>query len=144
MIKISLTTFLLLTSFFYISCSEKILYSGKMIGLESELYKNFQSKKEVIDNLGYPSLIDSIEKKYYYYSEKKISKNFFNKKISQRILVVFNFNSKDIVISVNKYDLEDTNQVALVKERTSDQILKKGLLESLFGGVGRGPSPTTP
>ena len=49
-----------------------------------------------------------------------------------------------MVISINTYNLEDANQVALIKERTSDQILKKGLLESLFGGVGRGPSPTSP
>ena len=46
-----------------------------MFNLNENIY-NLNTKKETISYLGYPNYIDPIEKKYFYYSEKKISKNF--------------------------------------------------------------------
>ena len=61
-----------------------------------DIYK-LTTKDEIIAILGPPNYIDPIEKKYIYYSEKKISKNFYNNKTVERILIVFHFNSENTI-----------------------------------------------
>ena len=120
------------------SCTEKISYSGKMFNLNENIY-NLNTKKETISYLGYPNYIDPIEKKYFYYSEKKISKNFFNNKIIDRKLIVVHFNSNDTIKSIDEYDLGSQNQIKLVEDQTTSEIFKQGLLEKVFGGIGKEP-----
>jgi len=73
----------------FVSCNEKILYTGKILHNENYDYSKLKNKEEVINKLGNPNFIDPIEKKYYYYSEKKYVKNFFKQKTSNRTMVVF-------------------------------------------------------
>ena len=49
----------------FVSCNEKILYSGKIINEENFDFSKLQNKEEVIDKLGNPNFIDPVEKKYY-------------------------------------------------------------------------------
>ena len=57
---------LVLTIFiFFVSCNEKILYSGKILYEENFDFAKLRNKEDVIDNLGNPNFIDPIEKKYY-------------------------------------------------------------------------------
>ena len=137
--KINLTIIILIISTLILtSCTEKISYSGKMFNLNENIY-NLNTKKETISYLGYPNYIDPIEKKYFYYSEKKISKNFFNNKIIDRKLIVIHFNSNDTIKSIDEYDLSSQNQIKLVEDQTTSEIFKQGLLEKVFGGIGKEP-----
>ena len=137
--KINLTIIILIISTLILtSCTEKISYSGKMFNLNENIY-NLNTKKETISYLGYPNYIDPIEKKYFYYSEKKISKNFFNNKIIDRKLIVIHFNSNDTIKSIDEYDLGSQNQIKLVEDQTTSEIFKQGLLEKVFGGIGKEP-----
>ena len=120
----------------FVSCNEKILYSGKILHEENFDYAKLKNKEEVIDKLGNPDFIDPIEKKYYYYSEKKNVKNFFKQKISNRIMVVFIFNENETIKSVSQYDLNDKQDVKNIKESTPNELIKRGLLKKIFGGVG--------
>ena len=52
--------------------------------VNKDIYK-LTTKDEIVTSLGPPNYIDPIEKKYIYYSEKKISKNFYNNKTIERI-----------------------------------------------------------
>ena len=89
--------------------------------------------------------IDPIESKYFYYSEKKIYKNFFNKKIDDRKLLVFGFNSEEKIKSIDLYNLEDEKDIAIVKEKTKNNLIERGLIEKMFGGVGKSQElPTSP
>ena len=63
----------------FTSCTEKISHSGKIWNIKDNIY-NFQTKNEIIAYFGSPNYIDPIEKKFFYYSQKRISKNFFNNK----------------------------------------------------------------
>jgi len=138
-VKINLTIIILIISTLILtSCTEKISYSGKMFNLNENIY-NLNTKKETISYLGYPNYIDPIEKKYFYYSEKKISKNFFNNKIIDRKLIVIHFNSNDTIKSIDEYDLGSQNQIKLVEDQTTSEIFKQGLLEKVFGGIGKEP-----
>ena len=132
---------LILLTLTFTGCAEKITYSGKMFNLNDDIF-NFNTKNEIIDNLGQPNYIDPIEKKYFYYSEKKISKNFFNSNIVDRKLIVFHFNSNDTIKLIDEYSLDDQNQIILVEDQTSNEIIEQGLLEKIFGGVGTSTLPT--
>ena len=114
-----------------------------MFNLNENIY-NLNTKKETISYLGYPNYIDPIEKKYFYYSEKAILKNFYDKKIVDRKLIVFHFNSNDTINQINEYYLDNQNKIKFVKDQTSSDIIKQGLLEKVFGGVGREITPQTP
>ena len=126
-----------------ISCNEKILYSGKILNEENFDFAKLKNKEEVIDKLGKPNFIDPIEKKYYYYSEKKYVKNFFKQKISNRIMVVFIFNENETIKSVSQYDLNDKQDVKNIKESTPNELIKRGLIQKIFGGVGNTVPSTT-
>ena len=122
---------------FAFSCTEKTIYSGKIINQDNIDYSIIKNKIQLINKLGKPSYIDPIEDKYFYYSEKKIYKNFFDKKTVSRILLVFEFNLEEKIKSINVYNLEDEKDIAIVKEKTKNNLIKRGLIEKIFGGVGR-------
>ena len=119
-----------------VSCNEKILYSGKILQEKNFDYTKLKNKEEVIDKLGNPNFIDPIEKKYYYYSEKKYVKNFFKQKISNRIMVVFVFNENETIKLFSQYDLNDEQDVKNIKDSTPNELIKRGLIQKIFGGVG--------
>ena len=130
---------LLILALFFISCTERINYTGKILNIKDDLYNNLSFKEEVINFLGEPNFIDPIEKKFFYYNEKKITKNFFDDYVSERNLIVFHFNLDNSIKSINTYNLEDENQTQFVKQQTSNELIKQGLLEKIFGGVGKEP-----
>jgi len=108
-----------------------------------EITIKFKNKEEVIDKLGNPNFIDPIEKKYYYYSEKKYVKNFFKQKISNRIMIVFIFNENETIKLVSQYDLNDEQDVKNIKDSTPNELIKRGLIQKIFGGIGNSMPSTT-
>ena len=119
-----------------VSCNEKILYSGKIFNEENFNFAKLINKEEVVDKLGNPNFIDPIEKKYYYFSEKKYVKNFYKQKIINRIMVVFIFNENETIKLLSQYDLNDEQDVKNIKESTPNELIRRGLLKKIFGGVG--------
>ena len=76
------------------------------------------------------------------FQKKKYVKNFFKQKISNRIIVVFIFNENETIKSVSQYDLNDEQDVKNIKESTPSVLIKRGLIQKIFGGVGN-PVPST-
>ena len=126
------------------NCTEKKSYSGKIINIENLDYSNLTNKEQILDNLGQPNFIDPIENKYFYYSEQKIVKNFYNQKIVNRLMLVFKINNNGDIISFSKYGLDDENDISLIKTTTPNDLVERGLLEKIFGGIGKGSIPNTP
>lgn len=124
------------------SCNKKISYSGKVLNEENIDFVKLKNKEEVINKLGSPNFIDPIEKKYYYFSEKRSIKNFFEQKISNRIVVVFSFNENETIKLISKYDLNDEQDIKNIEEKTPNELIKRGLLEKIFGGIGNA-APST-
>ena len=119
-----------------LSCVEKKSYSGKIID-ENFKYDFLLDKNQVISKLGHPNFIDPIENKYYYYFEKTISKNFYNSKIEKRLMITYDFEENGNVKSFNKYDLNQENEINIVKDKTRNNLIKRGMIEKIFGGVGK-------
>ena len=136
-------THLLIILLFFLSCSETVYYSGKIKDLNIN-YDYLKNKEEVLREFGEPNFIDFIDKKYFYFSEKKITKNFFDNKIISSNIIVFNFNDNDKIISIKYYDIEDKKNLKYLKKQTENNIMKRGYFEKIFGGIGKNSLTDTP
>ena len=142
----------MLKLFFYIcfflilaNCSNKTTYSGKILNNEELEDINFTNKDNLISKLGNPSYVDPIENKFFYFSEKSEKKSIFKKEIKYSYIFVFEIDEDDQIINSEVFDIKDIKSIKLSNDNTTNQIVKRGLLEKIFGGVGtQGELPTTP
>ncbi len=125
------------------NCSNKINYSGKILDLENLENFNFQNKQILLNKLGSPSFEDPITKKYFYFSEKKEKQSIFRKEIKYSFIFVFEFDENEKIIKSKVIDLKDTKNIKLIKEETPSEVIQRGLLEKIFGGVGPQQEITT-
>ena len=138
--------------FFYIciffilaNCSNKTTYSGKFLNNEELKEINFTNKDNLISKLGTPSYIDPIENKFFYFSEKTEKKSIFNKEVKYSFVFVFNIDENEQIINSQVFNLKDIKDVKLTKDKTTNEVVRRGLLEKIFGGVGTQKElPTTP
>ena len=123
--------------FAIISCSQpKLTYSGKIINQKNLNNLNISNKSNLVKNFGEPSFIDPIENKYFYYSEKIKEDNFFSKKKEYSYIFVFEFDQNDDLVDKKVLNLNELQKIKINKIRTSNKIVKRGLIEKIFGGVG--------
>jgi len=142
----------MLKTFFYIciffilaNCSDKTTYSGKILNNEELNDINFKNKEKLISTLGNPSYIDPIENKFFYFSEKSQKKSIFKKEIKYSYVFVFKLNENEEIIETKVFNTKDIDTIKFSDDKTSNQIVKRGLLEKIFGGVGTQQElPTTP
>ena len=126
----------ILMLFIILSCVETKSYSGKLID-ENFKYDSLLNKTQVTSKLGQPNFIDPIENKYYYYFEKRINKNIFDSRIEKRTMIVFNFEENENVQSFNQYNLNQEQQINIIKDKTKNNLIDRGLIEEIFGGIGK-------
>lgn len=126
----------ILMLFIILSCVETKSYSGKLID-ENFKYDSLLNKTQVTSKLGQPNFIDPIENKYYYYFEKRINKSIFNSRIEKRTMIVFNFEENENVQSFNQYNLNQEQQINIIKDKTKNNLIDRGLIEKIFGGIGK-------
>jgi len=131
--------------FILANCSNKSIYSGKIIKEEDFKDINFQNKEKLISKLGYPSYIDPIENKFFYFTELSQKKSIRKKKIKYSYVFVFKIDNNDKIVNTEVFNTKDINNIKFSDEKTSNEIVKRGLLEKIFGGVGTQQElPTTP
>ena len=127
------------------NCSNKTTYSGKIINQDILQNINFENKNKLISKLGYPSYIDPIENKFFYYSEVSEKKSILKKEIKYSYVFVFRINENDQIVETNVYNTKNIESIKFSEDKTSNEIIKRGLLEKIFGGVGTQQElPTTP
>ena len=138
-------TFFYICIFFILAnCSNKTTYSGKILNNEelNDIY--FTNKEKLISTLGNPSYIDPIENKFFYFSEKS-EKSMFKKEIKYSYVFVFKMNENEEIIETKVFNTKDIDTIKFSDDKTPNQIVKRGLLEKIFGGVGTQQDlPTTP
>ena len=135
---------LFITIYIFTGCSEQTIYSGKIINQENLENLNASNKNELIESFGNPSFVDPIQNKLFYYTEKVKENSFFNKKTEYSYLFVFTVDKNDQIINQKAYNLQNKNEISLAKDETSNNIVERGLIEKIFGGVGPQQLPTTP
>ena len=131
--------------FILANCSNKTTYSGKILNQEELQDINFVNKTKLISKLGYPSYIDPIENKFFYFSEKTEKKSIFKKEIKFSYIFVFKLNDEDQIVETNVFDINEIETIKFSNDETPNEIIKRGLLEKVFGGVGTQQElPTSP
>ena len=131
--------------FILANCSNKTTYSGKIINQEDLKDINFYNKEKLISQLGYPSYVDPIENKFFYFSEKSEKKSIFQKEIKYSYVFVFKMDENNKIIDTKVFNTKDIENIKFKDDKTSNDIIKRGLLEKVFGGVGTQQElPTTP
>ena len=139
------TIFYICIFFILANCSNKTTYSGKILNNEELNEINFTNKEKLISKLGNPSYIDPIENKFFYFSEKSQKKSIFKKEIKYSYVFVFKMNENEEIIETKVFNTKDIDIIKFSEDKTSNQIVKRGLLEKIFGGVGTQKElPTTP
>ena len=131
--------------FILANCSNKITYSGKILNEEVLSDINFSNKTKLINKLGYPSYIDEAQNKFFYFSETSEKKSIFKKKIKYSYVFVFKIDENEQIVETKVYNTKNIKNIEIINEKTSNEIVKRGLLEKVFGGVGTQQElPTTP
>ena len=127
------------------NCSNKTTYSGKIINQETLQDINFENKNKLISKLGYPSYIDPIENNFFYYTEVSEKKSILKKEIKYSYVFVFKIDEYDQIVDSKVYNTKNIKNIKFSDDKTSNQIIKRGLLEKIFGGVGTQQElPTAP
>ncbi len=131
--------------FILANCSNKTTYSGKILNQDELQNINFQNKNKLISTLGDPSYIDPIENKFFYYSEISEKKSILKKEVKYSYVFVFKIDEYDQIIESKVYNTKNIESIKFSNDKTSNEIVKRGLLEKIFGGVGTQQElPTTP
>ena len=127
------------------NCSNKTTYSGKIINQDTLQEINFENKNKLISKLGYPSYVDPIENKFFYFTELSEKKSILKKEIKYSYVFVFKIDEYDQIVDSRVYNTKDVKNIKFSNDKTSNEIVKRGLLEKIFGGVGTQQElPTTP
>ena len=127
------------------NCSNKTTYSGKILNSEELEEINFLNKEKLVSKLGNPSYVDPIENKFFYFSEKSEKKSIFKKEIKYSYVFVFKMNENEEIIETKVFNTKNVKDIKFSNDKTSNEIIKRGLLEKIFGGVGTQQDlPTTP
>ena len=134
---------MVMLSQYIFGCVEKTTYSGKII-TNDDLDLNILNKNELINKFGQPSYIDNLSNKYFYFTEKKKETNFYNKKIEYSYLFVFEINDNDKIINSESINLLKEQNHKYRRTQTSNNIIKRGLLETIFGGIGANSMSNSP
>ena len=128
---------LIILIFFCFSCSSNIQKVG--VVNNDKFNSSFENlkKDEVIKTLGAPSSIDPIDNSLIYFSEVRKEKNIFNKKIISRNVYILKFDENNYFSKIEFYSYDNENKLKISKKTTDTDIIKTGVLERIFGGVGR-------
>tara|TARA_B100000401_G_scaffold124333_1_gene81477 strand:- start:109 stop:537 length:429 start_codon:yes stop_codon:yes gene_type:complete len=131
--------------FILANCSSKTSYTGKILNQDDFNDINFINKNKLISKLGNPSYIDPIENKFFYFSEKSEKKSIFKKEVKYSYVFVFKIDEYDQIVETKVFNTKNIKNIKLSDDKTSNEIIKRGLLEKVFGGVGTQQElPTSP
>jgi len=101
-------------------------------------------KDDLIRRFGPPSYIDNILNNYFYFTEKRKVKNFYNSKIEYSYLFVFQIDNKNKIIKQEAINLLTEKKHKYKNKETQNNIIKRGLIEKVFGGIGANQFPSSP
>lgn len=103
------------------------------------------TKDSVLARFGEPSMRATLtDDVWYYASSGTNSRAFFRKDITAREVVAFAFDSDGNVAEVQKFDLDDGIDLAMVDRVTRTRGKELSFLEQLIGGVGQSAGEVDP
>ena len=106
--------------------------------LIAEIKRGVDDKGSVLNVLGSPSNVSTFGTDVWYYiSRKTESLAFFEKKVLDQRVVAIKFDDSGVVSEVQRYESDDARAVAINDRITPTHGKQLGLLQQLFGNLGR-------
>lgn len=106
----------------------------------AKLEAGVTTKDMVQEIMGSPSSIATFQTEgdaWYYISSKTEHLAFFAKEVTSRDILIVKFDINDVVADLKGLDLEAGEEIKIVERETPTGGRKLGLLEQLFGNLGR-------
>lgn len=95
-------------------------------------------REELFGLFGSPSILPlSGEDSWYYVGAEVKRFAFYRPEILERQVIAFRFDENGTVASVDLYALEDGQAIALIDKKTPSRGRDIGILEEIFGNIGR-------
>ena len=93
---------------------------------------------DVASLFGTPTILPlSGDASWYYVGAEVRRFAFYRPEILERQVVVIRFDENDIVTGMEFYTLEDGQEIALIEEKTPSRGRDIGILQEIFGNIGR-------
>jgi len=104
----------------------------------AKLKPGFDNRRNVARLIGSPSSISTFDSKTWYYISKRSEHfAFFDEKVLDQQVVAIDFDDKGMISDMRRYKLDDARKIVLVGRVTPTRGREMGLLEQIFGNVGR-------
>lgn len=96
------------------------------------------SRDDVRALLGAPSAVSTFDENTWYYIGRRTSQwAFFNRSILEQQVLIVRFAPDGEVRQVSRLEKKDGREIEIVERETPSAGRKLGLLEQLFGNIGR-------
>ena len=58
-------------------------------------------------------------------------------------MIVFSFKKNETIKLISQYDLNDEKDIKNINEKTPNELIKRGLLQKIFSGIGNAVPSTS-
>ena len=107
----------------------------------AEIKPGVQTRAEVARLLGTPSAVGTFDDARWYYISRRTETEAFNApELVDQSVIVIAFDESGVVAEVTSISTEEARAVVPIDEETATRGRELGLLEQLFGNIGR-PAP---
>ncbi len=122
-----------------IGCTPQIDIRGHVPSPEliSKMKPGHQSRDQVVQILGSPSVVGTFEDDHWYYiSQKTESTAFFEPKLISQSIILITFDEGGFVASIKKLDPDQAKKISFIDRITPTKGKSLGLFEQIFGNLG--------
>ncbi|WP_138379898.1 outer membrane protein assembly factor BamE [Luteithermobacter gelatinilyticus] len=131
------------------ACSPRKYVRGYMADetMVSAIRPQVDTQDSVQSMLGSPTATSTFDNlNWYYYTKRSEQLAFFSEDITELDIIAIRFNEDGYVTKVDRYTLEDLQEVAMSGDKTKTYGKELGFFKELFGNIGRfgAGNPSTP
>lgn len=122
------------------ACAPKLATRGSLPdqSLLALVTPGVHGPEDVRSILGSPSVVSTFDKNTWYYIGRRTSQYaFFKRKITEQQVIIVRFDQEGQVQQLARLDQTHGRKIDLVDRETPSAGRKLGILEQLFGNIGR-------
>ncbi len=122
------------------ACSDVVSTHGQVLQTATieDVRPGLATKQDIQAKLGSPTSTAAFDTStWYYISQVRIRRSFFNPVTAQQRVLVLHFDGNDVLDHISMLDEDQSEEVTLVSRQTPTAGHKLSILEQLLGNVGR-------
>jgi outer membrane protein assembly factor BamE (lipoprotein component of BamABCDE complex) len=138
--RITLISICLIGALAISACSDVVSTHGQVLQTATieDVRPGLATKQDIQAKLGSPTSTAAFDTStWYYISQVRIRRSFFNPVTAQQRVLVLHFDDNDVLDRISMLDEDQSEEVTLVSRQTPTAGHKLSILEQLLGNVGR-------